>query len=97
MSLLERITELDGCLQCWAETMLAADAPAMEREIERQLKGNPAMVMVGLPEPEQLARMVRAGRRETTLVARLALLDPHECGRRLSPGPPPVASRGVGL
>jgi len=81
MSVFEGVCAQDGCIQCWAEVVIATSDADIEAEIERQLRAEPALVMDGLPPADELATARRSGRREARLVARLVLHEPHECGR----------------
>lgn len=81
MSALERYCREPGCLQCWAEAMVARTPEEIEAELERQIREEPMSRMVGQPSAEEMAAMRRSGRREIRLLARTALLEPHECGK----------------
>jgi hypothetical protein len=81
MSILERICEQDGCLQCWADAVISADDKAIEAAIAKGVQANPMVRMVGPPTIEEMISLKRSGRRETKLIARLVLLEPHECGK----------------
>lgn len=81
MSVLERICNWDGCIQCWAEEIVAASDQAVEHALEVGIRDEPVMKMVGVPQGDEMASIKRLGRRESKLIARLALLEPHECGR----------------
>lgn len=81
MSVLERFCAEPGCPQCTAEQILATSPAMIEAGIEEGLKHDPRIRMVGMPAGEELARIKRSGRREARLFARLALMEPHECGK----------------
>lgn len=79
MSVLEDLLNRDACPQCWAQEILTVEQDALEEALRGEICQQPAMLVVGLPSDEALARMARSGRREMRFVARLALLEPHEC------------------
>lgn len=81
MSILETACNADGCIQCWAAGVVEASPAAVEAVVEAELAEDPRMLLVGLPEPAVLATLARSGRREIRLIARLTLLEPHECGK----------------
>jgi hypothetical protein len=81
VSVFERVCALDECLQCWADQVIAATTEDVEAAIYESLEKEPIIHMIGMPSDDEMAKMRRSGRREVRLVARLVLLEPHECGK----------------
>lgn len=77
--------EIDACLQCEAESVIATDRGEAEALIrmasESQIDHGPARILAR-PERERLLDRIVLGRyRRMIADARSALLSPHECGK----------------
>jgi hypothetical protein len=83
MSVLEEVCGRASCLQCWADQMLAMSPFELEEQIERNTLATPAIAAKLIPPPdtEEMMMIKRSGRREVRLIAHLALLESHECGK----------------
>ena len=70
-----------ACLQCMAEAMLARTDQDLSEAVRRDFDESPLVYMVGKPSGQEIEAEIIYNRRTYRLTARLALLEPHECGK----------------
>jgi hypothetical protein len=83
VSAFEEVYGREGCLQCWADLILVMSPADLEEWMKRDVLLSPAITsgLIPPPDEQEMAKIKRSGRREARLISRLALLEPHECGK----------------